>query len=229
MEGLKGANWSCVTFNYDTILERTFVAAGSDGRNFVQRKSYAVDPIIVKVHGSINFRYALQERNLPTRTPRDIFKLMMAYPQTPSVGGVGTLDLNVKSLPDWHTTATNPGVRIETYNFPVMMVPIHNTNITHSEFFQENVSSAIAAVDKAHLVVAIGYNFGDKIFVEGLKNINLGEKEVIIVSGSDFSTNPNDCLAYTSLSTFWSGPLYLFKGEKFTGFVDAIGPQRPAQ
>jgi hypothetical protein len=114
------------------------------------------------------------------------------------------------------------------YDFPLMMVPIHNANDEHSKFFQEQVDQAVTELSRSSLVVAIGYNFGDKIFAEKIKEMESADKTLLVVSGSDFSSNPTDYPGYSAITSIWKGKIYFFKGEKFTGFTDCIGPTKPA-
>ena len=231
MESLRGADWSCITFNYDTILERTFMAVGSASRTFANAHDYDLGPKIIKVHGGINFRYQFQETDQPVRTMGNVFDHMMAHSSEAKDASIYCLPMS-DAIPISRTTMNTggnrtPARRLGIYNYPAMMVPIHNTNNTHNQFFQSAVDRALQEIHNAKIVIAIGYNFGDKIFVDGMRKLDLSGKEMLVVSGSDFSDNPTDCPAYNELSNFWSGPLYLFRGAKFASFVNSIGPTNP--
>lgn len=231
MESLRGTNWSCVTFNYDTILEKTFVAAGSDIRRFSTFEDYRSDPVIVKAHGGVNFRYRHTEPAGKPRQAKQIFELMMNHPDDSSADTVVPWDIFSDALPPLQhmTKVPQPSgpQHLSIYDFPAMMVPVHNTGVSHSQFFERSVSAALAEIDRAKLIVAIGYNFGDVVFVQGLRKLKLAGKEIILVNGADFSNSPNDCLGYKNISSFWDGPTYLFRGAKFSAFVDSIGPGKP--
>ncbi len=235
MEGLSKPNrWSCVTFNYDTILERSFIAAGSQQRKFSHLSEYNFDPKILKIHGGVNLRFRSYGRENEERAKSRMFRLMMDYHSENGVKGDKKRDV-IQSIslfdpiphfktPERLVIGPSPMERVSIFSFPVMMVPIHNTNITHNDYFSSALKSSLKELDRAKLVVAIGYNFGDKLFVEGLKNLKTREKDILIVSGPDFSGSPGDCPAYNQLAPFWEGSLYMFRGAKFSGFVDAIYP-----
>jgi hypothetical protein len=231
MESLRGSKWSCITFNYDTILEKSFLAAGSDARTFSKVAEYQQDPKIIKIHGGVNLRYHINERAKPDR---EIFRLMLSFPADPPIGDVGMLPLasgaEAPPVASHNTVARHqaPGhERMSDYDFPLMMVPIHNANDEHSKFFQERVDEAVAEISRSSLVIAVGYNFGDKIFVEKIKEIENTKKSLLIVSGSDFSSDPAGYPGYSAITSIWKGRIYFFKGEKFTGFTDCIGPAKP--
>ena len=57
-------HWGCISFNYDTILEQSYLIAGRDisERDFSDLESYLnYNPVILKMHGGINFRYIFKK------------------------------------------------------------------------------------------------------------------------------------------------------------------------
>jgi hypothetical protein len=236
MESLRGTKWSSITFNYDTILEKTIIATGSDPRDFTALDDYLLEPRIIKVHGGINVRYQIIERSKPDRRTGDLFRLMMSFPQDPLIGTINTMGLSstdhmfpvIQAGMVPRQNQPNLQERLVTYNFPVMMVPIHNTNREHNAYFGEKLEQAMEEISRSALVIAIGYNFGDRLFVDALKRLKLEGKTILLVGGADFSDSPTDNPGYNIISSFWKGPIHLFKGAKFTEFVNSIGPAKPA-
>lgn len=76
--------WSLISFNYDTILEQSYLLAGRDPRKrtFKALSEYhELNPVLIKMHGSINFRYIyghLFEDGTSKLSNHELFSLMMA-------------------------------------------------------------------------------------------------------------------------------------------------------
>ena len=219
--------WTCISFNYDTLFERSYIATGRNlERNFSHYSHYAEDyPKLLKMHGGINFRYIYKEVAVAQKRGRHIFNLMMKEKLVKGSSSV-LQDARV-AIPDFFTTSRmrdEEGIFREfaIYNFPLMMIPIHTTKKSENPFFEEMLLSAQQEIEASSLVVSIGYNFGDKLFCEAIKNINTSNKELLIVdikkSIQSFETGNKA----KQIKEFWKGPVRIFDGNGFTDFIDAI-------
>ena len=77
--------WSCISFNYDTILEKSYLIVDRDpeGRNFSSLRGYTgSNPVILKMHGGINFRYLFYKEFMDSdeknHSPYVLFSKMMS-------------------------------------------------------------------------------------------------------------------------------------------------------
>lgn len=226
-----GKDWSCLTFNYDTILEKSFIANGADRqRKFVDLSSYLKGkPKILKIHGGINFRHRLEEEanQTPRKTERDLFESMMKESLPKSY--VAVVDPNVE-IRDFYESERRhlPGrgplpVSFNKYDFPFMMIPIHGTTGSRSAFFEKMIDDAKREILASDLVVAIGYNFGDDSFCSKISSIDFSKKELILVGKDSLLNNPTNHLGFQNASKAWkNGKVRIFEGNGFTEFVKAI-------
>lgn len=223
--------WSCITFNYDTLLEQSYIFARRDReRNFKDIKSYLNYPKILKMHGSVNFRYLLTEDNSnPTRNEKNVFGLMMDGKKDigeaievfePKTGSARNLNfLNPITIPD--EKGINRAKKV--YNFPLMMVPIHATKRPKHNFFLEMLKEAKNEIEKASLIIAIGYNFGDELFMSEISNIDLKNKDLILVGTKKLVVDYKSHPAYQDvIKVFESNRVHVFNGNGFTEFIDTI-------
>ncbi len=221
--------WSCLTFNYDTILEQSYEHTGRNrARKFNNFDSYVnQNPKILKMHGSINFYFRFTEKSQSQkRTDKDIFGFMMnKKSEITNSHFVHTLT----DKPGFHNTSERKNFgssqieHIDTYNFPLMMVPIHGTKKPENLFFEEMINEAKKEIEKSSLVIAIGYNFGDELFMNEMKNIDLSKKDLILVGTRSLHTNPETHAGFKNALNVWKNRnIHIFKGDGFADFVKAI-------
>jgi hypothetical protein len=223
--------WSSISFNYDTILEQSYMLAKRDkARTFESIESYLVNPKIIKIHGSINFRYLLTEpsKNHP-KTEKDIFGLMM--------NGKKDIGESLKILnPAFHSSKKQvffyqepridrDGIRrmVDFYDFPLMMIPIHGTKRSENSLFLDMLKEAREEIEKASLVIAIGYNFGDELFTNEIKGIDTSNKELILVGTKKLTLDYKNHSAYKNILNVWKkDKIRVFEGNGFTDFIEGI-------
>ena len=71
------------------------------------------------------------------------------------------------------------------------------------------------------MIIAIGYNFGDNFFINQLSELDLSNKELILVGTTNLVKNYTDHNAYKNASKIFKN-IRVFNGDGFTDFVDAI-------
>ena len=229
--------WSCISFNYDTIFEKSFVAAGRDRtRHFNDSNDYlSKTPKVLKMHGSINFRYTIEElKSSPRRSERNVFSAMMRE-KTLSGSSFLAQPLEAK-LPEflsgsekWNSKKQSYEV-YSAYNYPLMMIPIHNTKRPEHPFFQDILEEARREIDASSLVIAVGYNFGDELLLEQLKKIDLSNKELILVGTNTLHKDPESHRGYQNSVNNWIGArIRVFEGNGFGDFVRAAKRRLPTQ
>lgn len=222
--------WSCISFNYDTLLEQSYIFAQRDrSRNFESLESYLANPKILKMHGSVNFRYLLTEaRGEYAKTDKEIFGLMMDGKK--DIGEELRI-FNPRVTSDKNPPFYNPTTKydkeginraVDIYNFPLMMIPIHGTKRSENELFIEMLAQAKTEIEKAHLIVAIGYNFGDELFTQQLEAMDLSKKELILVGTKKLALDYKNLTAYKNIVKIFKGQVRVFDGNGFTDFLEAI-------
>lgn len=231
LRALRGRRpWSCITFNYDTLFERSYISTGRDPvRDFSNMAHYNEgNPRVLKMHGSVNFRYLYKEIGtapVNRKSKRDIFNLMMkkrlvngssTVVQSTSLDIGDFLNSNPERSKDGHLQVA------DNYNFPLMMIPIHATKKSENPFFETMLDEARKEIEASSLVIAIGYNFGDELFCEKIKGLDVSKKELIVVDIQKFVTDLSQGERFKHLSSIWSGPIRVFNGNGFTDFIEAI-------
>ena len=225
----KKSTWSCISFNYDTILEQSYISLERDRlRNFENLKSYTgSDPKIIKIHGGVNFHYKFEEKGgLQKRIGKEIFGYMMRGKQKENNISI----LPPKSdTPPFHSKSRrfNATIRLHEdfskYSFPLMMVPIHGTKRPENPFFADMLNEAKREIETSTLIVAIGYNFGDELFSKEIKKIDLSKKELILVGSKGLLSNPETHRGITNVSNFWKKEnIKIFEGNGFADFIRSI-------
>lgn len=222
--------WSCISFNYDTILESSYLMADRDTtkRNFSSITSYIdFNPAILKMHGSINFRYIFREPRYALSSgllnTHDLFSKMM----TDSNGNfLNVIELtskkpNFKSVKTIYTKEKNSD--FFEYNFPLMLIPIH-ASITHENiFFKESLDLAKKQIENSNLIIAIGYNFGDEAFNDVLGKIDHSKKEIILVDTAFTIKDLENYPGFQKIKKTWSkAKIRAFDGDGFDDFMKAI-------
>ncbi len=226
---LHGSNrWACISFNYDTLLEKSYIAAGRDpdGRGFDSLESYTdFNPVILKVHGGINFRYdhtqphnyGDEDRRLPAYS---LFSSMMANSSNWKVGVASVAHLDGYVPNHYHRLYPAGQQELSAYDFPLMLIPVHATIETGNPFFKKMIALAVEEIKRSKLIISIGYNFGDHAFTEKLSGLNFAGKEVILVTTVDDIQN---CLASQRLKKICPlANIRIFEGDGFTEFVRAM-------
>jgi hypothetical protein len=111
------------------------------------------------------------------------------------------------------------------YNFPLMMVPVHGTSVSKNSYFTEALKLAKKELSEASLVISIGYNFGDLAFTNSLKELDLKDKELILVGTNEGAESlvvkKEQHPAYEKASAHW-GKVRIFDGNGFTEFADSL-------
>jgi hypothetical protein len=222
--------WSCISFNYDTLLEQSYLSTGRDRtRDFLTLENYSdVCPRILKMHGGFNFRYQFAEiaQGKP-KTERELFHLMMSQ-KADSFNNHALIGLK-SEIPDHYSAGSHwnatKGTHEPThqYNFPLIMIPIHATKKPENHYFVDMLSKAKNEIESSTLIIAIGYNFGDESFCNEIKKIDLSKKELILVSTSKLYEDPENHIGFKNAFNVWkTSKISLFKGDGFSKFVTAI-------
>jgi len=230
LSGLRGKlPWSCVSFNYDTILEQSFISSGRDRtRVFDSLEDYTdINPKILKPHGSVNFKYYYKERGSGSiKGDRDIFGFMMAGKSDLGKKGLISSPLHTNftfynESKEWDASASIYQ-RIDEYVIPMIMVPIHGTHEPQNIFFKNTLDKAQEEIKNASLVIAIGYNFGDELFAGRLRELDLSKKDLILV-GTNTRADPTQHRGYKNAENIWdSKNIRVFKGMGIKDFADSI-------
>lgn len=224
--------WSCISFNYDTLLEKSFIESGRDpnGRSFDSFESYVnYNPVVLKMHGGVNFRYAHVKQNnyndarirIPNYT---LFSNMMSNEAKWPSGFAVVLHPN-SDKPDHHREAYlgEPQEKFSLYDFPLMLIPIHASITPENVFFGDMINRARDEIKKSNLIISIGYNFGDKSFTDSFKNIDFSHKEIILVSTINSVNDIQNFQGYKNLKESNQNlNIKVFNGDGFKEFVAAI-------
>jgi hypothetical protein len=233
MWGLHGKkHWSCLTFNYDTLLEQSYLIMGRDttGRDFNDLSSYQEgNPVILKMHGGINYRYQFskeyRDEDSKKYSPHFIFSKMMAE-KAHSDEFIELISLG-KIKPSLHTVTNRRDEKgivrsFSLFNFPLMLIPIHASITPENMFFREQISHAVEQVKKANFILVIGYNFGDETFTTGLAGLDITGKEIVLVT-SNPPAEPEEHIAYKRLRKTWpQAKIRIFDGEGFGELIEAV-------
>jgi len=231
MSTLRGkSSWTCISFNYDTILEKSIVAAGrDDSRHFNDFEDYTnKNPKVIKIHGSVNFRFLFEENiSEQKKNEREIFGLMMREKKIDSshtdVRGISS-DVGEFYIRDslWNQEKQK-SVPFHAYNYPLMMIPIHNTQRSAHPFFQDALEEARREIDASSLVVVVGYNFGDELLLEQLDSIDLSNKKVVLVGTKSLYTDPDTHPCFqNAVNNLKGADIKVFEGNGFYEFVRSI-------
>jgi hypothetical protein len=109
------------------------------------------------------------------------------------------------------------------FDFPLMLIPIHESVAPENLFFKELIDSSTKSIERANLVVSIGYNFGDEAFTNALSKIDLSKKDIILVNSKSEAKNLVNHLGYQRIKKIWpSDKIRVFEGNGFGEFMDAI-------
>lgn len=224
--------WSCLSFNYDTILEKSYLIADRDttGRKFNRIEDYKdANPVILKMHGGINFRYTFrklfEDRDVINHTSHVLFSKMMSDSSNMD-DFLKVIDPNQgKPILHYDTLVLHESVRrrMSDFNFPLMLIPIHASVAPENIYFREQINLAKQQIEKASLIIAIGYNFGDVAFTESLKEIDYSNKEIILIGTLSASKNPESYLGFQRLKQAWpNAKIRVFEGNGFGDFIEAL-------
>ncbi len=223
--------WSCISFNYDTLLERSYLEARRDptGRAFDSLKSYTdPNPTILKIHGGINFRYA---HTKPLEYGDDQVKLTNYTLFSKMMSNEGKLANGLLEVihPESHKPANydsyynKASAQISSWGFPLMLIPIHATIKPENIFFKNMIDLAKKEIERSSIIIAIGYNFGDESFISELSRLDLSGKEIILVNTLESIKDISNHLGYQRIKTALPGVnLTIFDGNGFKGFIEAI-------
>lgn len=241
----RGRTISYLTFNYDTILEKSYQFVDRDP---VRRATgfrtmanyYDAQPAILKMHGGINYRYLVEKLLDPTDdvnphlTYSGIFNVMMGNTPTSNIGTTREecIDLTDKKPPFKTNIAIpkNPQdlTRGQTahvqYNIPLMLIPVHEKISPENNFFLSMIDRARKEIDAARVIVAVGYNFADQAFMNALGDLNFSDKSIVLVTSR--ALNPTEMKqhpAWKNIDASWKGAVVeFFQGAGFGDFVDAL-------
>ncbi len=227
----KKSQWSCITFNYDTLLEQSYMLAERDEtRSFESLESYLIEPKILKMHGGVNFRYVLADDvSIPVKTTKEVFGQMMDG-KTDSNENIQVSTPNMKSgnnMP-FHNPRdvkdSNGNLQeINLYNFPLMMIPIHGTKRSDHPLFTTMLMEAKEEIAKSTLIIAIGYNFGDELFTDEINDLDLSKKDVILVGTKNLYRDFKEHSSYkNATSIFNKERVRVFEGDGFSDFMESI-------
>lgn len=223
--------WSFITFNYDTLLEQSLVFTGRNRtRTFSNFRDYIeVHPKLIKVHGGFNFRFQFNEigTNYP-KSYREVFHLMM----TKKTDEIPVLDL-ANDIPEFYSRGQQWNSQkgsydpMNLYDFPLMMIPIHGTNKPENPFFLDTLKKTKEEISDSGLIIAIGYNFGDKLFCKYVKELDLSKKSLILVGTNSLVENRTSHQSIQNLEDIWPmDRISIFDGNGFTDFIKAIMTKR---
>lgn len=140
--------WSCLSFNYDTLLEQSYLDINRDPnrKDFSSLQEYSnFNPRIIKMHGSINFRYVLvqpyqsgDEDNYSnydfpsfTKLMEDVGALPVVFPVIPNNAPVARF----KKLYKYNTETRQQDFYSEL-SFPFILIPTHEETEFKNSFFK---------------------------------------------------------------------------------------------
>lgn len=231
-------HWSLISFNYDTILELSYLLTRRDinGRAFGTLNDYIdQNPAILKMHGGINFRYIfMKERereDISSYTNHTLFSKMMSDTKPPddflyvaSPSAEKPLFYEERRVKDG---ATGEYQAKSLFNYPLMLIPIHESVSPENTFFKTHIGLAKHEIEKADLIISIGYNFGDEAFLGALKEIDLSSKEMILVNlirdAGGITIDPELNSGYLRIKKELPNlKIRIFNGNGFGEFVSAI-------
>jgi hypothetical protein len=241
----RGRAFSYITFNYDTILEKSYLFADRDvvrrATGFLTMANYYdTQPVILKMHGSINYRYVVEkvshqsDQHNPNLSYSGIFNLMMGNTPTENVGATRDECTGLQDAkPSFKTTGArvnprqaNPNVteNFSVYNVPLMLIPVHEKISPENNFFLSMIERARKEIEAAHVIVAIGYNFADQAFMNALADLNFSGKSIILVTSHPLpQIEMNTHRAWTNIIASWKDArVEFFEGSGFGEFVDAL-------
>jgi hypothetical protein len=221
--------WSCISFNYDTIFEKSYLLTDRDTsrRNFSNLDDYInMKPVILKMHGGINFRYLLCRpvSDISISNNHSIFSEMMREKRDVDTF-LQVIDIESPEPEPYHTPEYNhDSKRMERkVNFPLMLIPIHASITPENIFFKEQIKLAKKQMEEASLIISIGYNFGDEAFTNELIDIDLSKKEIILVDIQESIDKIVDYNGYKRAKKIFSDAnVRIFDGDGFGDFVNAI-------
>lgn len=212
--------WSLLSFNYDTILEQSFLDRFIPKRQFSDKENYIGPyPKVLKIHGGVNFRYLVRKpfTDQPL-THHEVFTKMM-----------GEVDCNEDILvpgsetPEIIKTVNWQGGLVREYNFPLMMVPIHGSIDPKNSFFKSQIELAKKEMSQADLVISIGYNFGDELFINALKTGGAGNNELILVGHDPLLEDTTNHVSYLNAKKVWHDDrIHIFGDSGFRKFIEAL-------
>lgn len=235
----RAKTWPLISFNYDTLLEKSYLAIGRDrvrgSQGFNSLESYTnAHPVILKMHGSINFRYRFIKpfRRSDEKNPRySIYNLFAEMMDEQVASGDFTTGLTVMNPSDSKPAIYNkitdyrPGTRIieeqSVFDFPLMLIPIHASIAPENHFFQDMTEHARREIENSKLIVAIGYNFADEAFVNALTTIDFKDKQIVIIGSKESAADIRNHRAVKSLkSVLKNVNIRVFNGDGFKEFVE---------
>lgn len=231
-------SWSYITFNYDTIFEKSYLTVGRDrvrtSQGFGSMEAYRdVRPLILKMHGSINFRYTFSktleqyDQKNPKYNTLNLFTEMMDDSKDTDFGKTIDIIDPRSEKPQFYSTLRAPNAStgvieyFSKFSLPLMLIPIHASISPENKFFQDMIERAKDEIQEAKIVVAIGYNFGDKAFMNGLSPLDFFGKEIIIVGTKPNPASVTNHKAVQSIRDSWpKAKISLFDGDGFEEFVN---------
>jgi hypothetical protein len=198
---------------------------------------YETQPTILKMHGSINYRYVLEkhsdqfENRNPNLSFSGIFNLMMGKTPTENIGVTREECISLQDvkpafknmisrvIPQPSPVAEN----VSIFNIPLMLIPVHGQISPENNFFVSMIDRARKEIEAARVIVAIGYNFADQAFMNGLANLNFSGKSVILVTSQVPNAGITEHRAVKNISKSWpEASIEFFDGSGFGEFVDAL-------
>ncbi|MFI5260306.1 MAG: hypothetical protein ACHQU0_00740 [Candidatus Paceibacteria bacterium] len=227
--------WSCLSFNYDTLLEKSYVETDRDssGRTFNDFDSYAkLQPNILKIHGGINFYHNYRKlfefediSRFPSRFT--MFSEMMkdnnSIERFLSVSSPFSNGIKPHVEEYLYDPSSGTNKNFSSYRGPLMLIPIHAEIELGNLYFQKMIELSKEKINDADLVIAIGYNFGDKTFTDSLDKIELSGKELILVDIKKVVSDPSNYIGYQRAKKIWgSGKVKIFNGDGFGEFIESL-------
>jgi SIR2-like domain len=241
----RGRTFSYITFNYDTILEKSYRFADRDpvrrATSFLTMANYyEAQPVILKMHGSINYRYVVEKRpnqsdhRNPHLSYSGIFNLMMGNTPTENVGVTREMCIGLddakppfeskeaRLIPNHPSPSAHEQFTI--FNIPLMLIPVHEKISPENNFFLSMIDRARKEIEAARIIVAIGYNFADQAFMNSLADLNFSDKSIVLVTShplmqTEMETHP----AWKNIVASWKdAPVEFFEGSGFGEFVEAL-------
>ncbi len=218
--------WSILTFNYDTILERSIKSLPlSISKSFDTDADYRDSNLqILKMHGGVNFRYIYPIDPEASSRPSayDVFSKMMGDSRSvDEFLALKDIDTDVPNVIGYRTYPNIGGRTV--VDFPLMMIPVHASVKTANSFFSKQIERAKKEISESEMVIAIGYQFGDGAFLESLKDIDLKDSNLVLVGSKNLLAENVNSKAYKQASKVWPEEnIKIFGEDDFSSFVNAL-------
>ena len=233
-------NWSCISFNYDDLFEKSYIARPRDPnyRAFNSIDDYVkLDPKIIKPHGSINFMYSSYSTDDQFKGINYIshaFSTMMDDNKADeSLVVIGPeLSSQREALPylgSIYREEKESEKRFRKYRIPFILIPIHEKIPAQNSFFKRMNELSVKEVDSSNLIISIGYRFNDESFVEKIRKLDLTKKEMILVDTKEdgvdtdnYKYGASDLFKKIKKQNWGIGSLKIFDGDGFEEFIRSV-------